>query len=272
MRLERDRRHADAIMKRPCLGDKDNVPDMKYASLLTPYAYKIVVKQMQLSEKVNIDSSEDKVTLIISSGETTVTATSCSCGFVLLYLLPCRHVLAMRKKLGLDVYFTDLVHETWCLAKYNDNSKISLVTPTRVSDDKSSSAPVSIPVSVMQRREVLTQSQKYKTAFVKAQKLAELASEFSMLEYNKRLAILAKLVSCWEQDQDVEVVNFSEEVQGDNDEISRATTVALSDVQEVRGDDAAMTNDSAIKDSVELERDIEESDQDMEVPDQSVEG
>ena len=212
MRLERDRRHADAIMKRPCLGDKDNVPDMKYASLLTPYAYKIVVKQMQLSEKVNIDSSEDKVTLIISSGETTVTATSCSCGFVLLYLLPCRHVLAMRKKLGLDVYFTDLVHETWCLAKYNDNSKISLVTPTRVSDDKSSSAPVSIPVSVMQRREVLTQSQKYKTAFVKAQKLAELASEFSMLEYNKRLAILAKLVSCWEQDQDVEVVNFSEEV------------------------------------------------------------
>ena len=61
-------------------------------------------------------------------------------------------------------------------------------------------------------------------------------------------------------------------MQGDNDEISRATTVALSDVQEVRGDDAAMTNDSAIKDSVELERDIEESDQDMEVPDQSVEG
>jgi hypothetical protein len=59
---------------------------------------------------------------------------------------------------------------------------------------------------------VLSTSQKYKCAFIEAQKLATMASEVSMERYKQRLQVLRDLVGMWEKDKDASVINIVEEV------------------------------------------------------------
>lgn len=168
------------------------------------------MKQLKLCVKIQIDQCKEETTISTLCGEATLTATSCSCDFSILYLLPCRHVFAMRRRLGLEVYFTDLVADRWHLVKYCENTK---PFSSRASNERSFGPGASNSVvSVLPRPVILSQSQKYRSAFVQAQKLAELASEPSTNKYKDRYAVLVKLASLWEQDQDVTVITTGEQV------------------------------------------------------------
>lgn len=70
----------------------------------------------------------------------------------------------------------------------------------------------SISASMHPRPAVLSSNQKYKTAFVEAQKLASLASDVSMAKYQDRMKVLRDLVKLWEEDEDAAVINIAQEV------------------------------------------------------------
>ena len=90
LRQECDSRLSMVLMKRPVVPFPPNSPEVKFSELLTPYAFQIVRKQIELSGKIVIsEECSDVVTLQTSSGVTHVTSTSCTCQFSTMNQLPC---------------------------------------------------------------------------------------------------------------------------------------------------------------------------------------
>ena len=201
LRQERDSRMANVLLKRPSLPFLPESPQARFSRLLTPHAFQVVRKQLDISEAINIAEDGDVVSLQTSSGMAQVTATSCTCQFSAMNELPCRHTFALRSKLNLDLYFEDAVAQRWLLDFYRGSL---------CSDIGDGSHPVS--VTIVPKPAVLTASQKYRAAFDEATKLATLVSEVSMEKYKQRLNVLRDLVRLWEDHQDAGVVNIEDEV------------------------------------------------------------
>ena len=168
--------------------------------MLTPHAFQIVRKQIELSGKIAISEEcydYGVVTLQTSSGVTHVTSTSCTCQFSTMNQLPCRHIFALRTRQDLNLYFEDAVSSRWCLDYYHHHA--SLV-------DDIDTDYQGATVYVQPRQVVMTQSQKYKKAFVEAQKLATLASEVSTVRFTEHLEVLHEFVKLWESGQQAAVI------------------------------------------------------------------
>ena len=163
-------------------------PEVKFSELLTPHAFQIVRKQIELSGKIAISEECNDCGVVIlqtSSGVTHVTSTSCTCQFSTMNQLPCRHIFALRTRQDLNLYFEDAVSSRWCLDYYRHHA--SLV-------DDIDTDYQGATVYVQPRQVVMTQSQKYKKAFVEAQKLATLASEVSTVGFTEHLEVLKLIV------------------------------------------------------------------------------
>ena len=95
----------------------ENSPLKSYAEFVTPYAFKHI--EQQSSVKYNPDSfsviedDDSKFSLSSSEGELTLSETYYQCRFRKSMNLPCRHILSLRKKLGLDLFTPCLVAERW---------------------------------------------------------------------------------------------------------------------------------------------------------------
>lgn len=204
LRQERDSRISNLVMKRPLLAFPMDSPEAKFSRLLTPYSFQFVLKQISLSQKVNLseaDIADVPITLQSSSGLIHVSTTSCTCIFSTMNQLPCRHSFALRSKLSLDMYFEDEIAQRWRMDFYL-NSEVLSHTSTLENENQP------VPVCVVPKPVVLSQSQKYRVAYVEAQKLATLVSEVSMVKYKERINVLRKLVRLWEDDQHATVVNI----------------------------------------------------------------
>ena len=204
LRQERDARITSALMKRPCLTFQPDSCQARFSQFLTPYAFQVVSKQIELSQRIDIPltnelCSESTIMLQTSSGQTCVTSLSCTCNFFAMNQLPCRHVFALRKHLNLDLYFEEAVGQRWQIEFYRS----SVLTGDKLSPVSAFSGPA--PVHVQPRKGVLSVSQRYKVANAEAQKLAVLTSEASMEKYRSRLLILQSLVQIWEQYHEVTV-------------------------------------------------------------------
>ncbi|KAJ8281155.1 hypothetical protein GJAV_G00064170 [Gymnothorax javanicus] len=119
------------------------------------------------------------------------------------------------EKLGLDIYFEDLVAERWRVDFYRIASSRKLHNEDLTEDANSNDAPSNPTIiEAIPRRgcQALSQSQKYKCAFVEAQKLATLCSEVSMARYQQRMTILRNLGTHWEADEDVAIVGLFQRV------------------------------------------------------------
>ena len=80
-------------------------PESEYSKLLTTYASTFVIKQLKLADKVKV-IKEDAENYVVdtSEGEKIVSLTGCGCIFHKSMLLPCRHVFALRTKLGESLF------------------------------------------------------------------------------------------------------------------------------------------------------------------------
>ena len=77
-----------------------DTPEAKYCELLTFYASNFVLKQLSLIEKVKqIQEKEGMYTVQTNDGLKVVSTKDCECIFRQSMKLPCRHILALRKKL-----------------------------------------------------------------------------------------------------------------------------------------------------------------------------
>ena len=179
LRQEREGRVADVTMKTSInTYGKDSV-EAKYQVYLTPYAFKIVEKQIHLARKVTIpDVSErelDQVTLQTSCGLVQTSSTSCNCLFSKTNELPCRHTFALRSKIGNDLFYMDATAKRWTKEYFCCSVKAHVEYADNTQDKI-----VNVPVTIREKPLVLTSFQKYRCAFQEAQKLATLSSEVSI--------------------------------------------------------------------------------------------
>lgn len=115
LRNERDHATLMAIVKKRVIAAPENSPEWQYASLLTPYAFNFVQRQLFLRNKVVVTAatSETQFTVSSSEGRLSVTANSCHCKFWNTMHLPCRHIFTIREKLQLPLYDSMVVSNRW---------------------------------------------------------------------------------------------------------------------------------------------------------------
>jgi len=112
--LRNERNHCTLMaMVKKRIDIKDPV-EIEYSSVLTPYAFHYVSKQLSLRKKVKIVSEYDQECHISSSeGVLKVTVTGCQCAFWNTTGLPCRHIFAVREKKGHSLFTPSLLAERW---------------------------------------------------------------------------------------------------------------------------------------------------------------
>ena len=114
LRNERDHATLMALVKKS-VDLKDEV-EIKYASLLTPYALRFVSRQLSLREKVNVvHESTTDCQVSSSEGILQVTTHQCQYKFWKSTHLPCRHIFAVRERRELSLFAHDIVAERWTL-------------------------------------------------------------------------------------------------------------------------------------------------------------
>lgn len=120
LRTERDHKAVVMFQKMPSHPFADGSPESNYRKLLTSYAFFFIVKQIELSSKVkDIRSEGDSYSINTSSqGEVNVSTISCTCLFHKSMLLPCRHIFAVRNKLGMPLFDAVLASQRWMASYY----------------------------------------------------------------------------------------------------------------------------------------------------------
>lgn len=89
---------------------------------LTPYAYKFVAKQMGLMEKAVLVNDDSNQFLVASSeGSRVVSVNTCQCSSWKSMRLSCRHILAVQRKLGLDLFDNELCDRRWSTDYYRSS-------------------------------------------------------------------------------------------------------------------------------------------------------
>lgn len=116
LRNERDHITLLSLVKKVIISE--NSPLKSYAEILTLYAFKHIEQQSSItynSEKFSV-IEDSKFVISSSEGELSVSESYCQCKFWKSMNLPCRHILSLRKILGLDLFALSLVAERWTKA------------------------------------------------------------------------------------------------------------------------------------------------------------
>ena len=107
LRTERDHKAAESFHKIAVIVHPEGSAEARYIQLLTTYASTLVLKQINLADKVKpFIMVGEGYTVDTNEGVKIVKANCCSCCFNLSMKLPCRHIIALRKYLGMDMFLT----------------------------------------------------------------------------------------------------------------------------------------------------------------------
>ena len=125
LRSERDQKAALTVQKVPVTFHDATDVSLDYMKYLTPYAYQFVSKQLSFKDKVNLpEPTEDTFSVVSSEGEIKVTPTTCTCSSWLSMKLPCRHILAVRSRLNLNVFDELLCDKRWSAEYYRASQRV----------------------------------------------------------------------------------------------------------------------------------------------------
>ena len=194
LRVERDHKVICFFRKVPAAIYSVDSAEQKYMDLLMPYALNYVLKQIELASKVKLLDRNGTTIVESSEGPLCVTAEDCQCSFWKTMQLPCRHILAFRTQHSSSLYSSSLCAVWWTQMYYKSSHK---VFDCSVDAD----TPLECNISTLDKpstRNVLSQHEKYRKAYQVSQKLASLASESAMREYQQRLKTLEDVVHIWE--------------------------------------------------------------------------
>ena len=131
LRTERDHRAAVMFQKVKVHTFPLDSPESEYKKLLTSYASPKVIKQVELASKVEaIKEVGDQYSVEISEGPKFVSPDDCECMFRKSMLLSCRHIFALRSKLGQSLDESDLCSKRWTSLYYRSTQRwFSRVNP-----------------------------------------------------------------------------------------------------------------------------------------------
>ena len=202
LRTERDHKAALLFQKVKVTPYREDSPQCMYSRLLTSYAATFVHKQLDMASKVSSITEENGIHIVnTSEGRKHVTESSCECLFFNSMLLPCRHIFALRSKLGLSLYDSDLCNVRWTTAYYRSTH--------RIFSSFSADCGVALTSSKQQRR-VLSQHQKFRKASILASELATIASYASKAHFDRRLRLLKELIDYWKNGEEVGLTELTE--------------------------------------------------------------
>jgi len=200
LHIERDHRAIILFQKIPSQPFPKGSVKYQYMQVVTPFALSYVVKQIDLAGKVKFKSNVGDIYECESTSKVKVAASSedCNCSFRKAMHLPCKHIFAVCQKADLPLFQPTLCAERWTL-EYYKSSQLILQDQNEqdVYDDDRDAFQISM--LTQPKRAVLSQHEKFRKANSIAQKLATLASEVSMKEFNSRLACLEEVTKIWER-------------------------------------------------------------------------
>ena len=99
-------------------------PHEKYFNLLTTYASKYVLNQLELRFKTgDLTKNGDKFK-VNNDHHWIVDKNSCNCVFRLSMKLPCRHIFKVREELGVSLYDESLCNKRWTRNFYYGTQRV----------------------------------------------------------------------------------------------------------------------------------------------------
>ena len=187
--------------------------EIMFAELVTPYAFKFIQKEKDVSLKVSyqvIPSSEGyDFKLVGHKGSYLCSKQSCTCNYVKKLSLPCHHIFYLRRYLNVSLYDEAIVNERWTKQNYMTTSK------SRCNEDQMH-VPVSDSCSVtflkdekMSDNVTLSQGQKFKKMRSLYTEVISLACEGGMVVFNSRFKELQNLLQRWRNKEDIPVLSKS---------------------------------------------------------------
>jgi zinc finger SWIM domain-containing protein 3 len=207
LRSERDHKAAVNFQKVKVQNFGIGSPEYQYSQLLTSYASSYVSRQLNLVHKVKeITASEDGTlyTVETSGGVKNVSLHDCDCLFSKSMLLPCRHIFALRRKLGTPLFDESLCNIRWTSKYYRENQRMFLDVSWSSSDS------VQVTQATSKPSRVLSQHQKYRKAIVLTSDLASILSEASGIHYDRRTALLKELIVYWKNGEEVALTEIDD--------------------------------------------------------------
>ena len=199
LQTERNHRAISLFQKVPVKPFSLDSIEHHYMDILTPYALSFVVCQIELADKVKIKSEVEGSFEMESTTQCSVTATcfECNCSFRKTMQLPCRNIFAIRRRCEIPMFDPNLCAVRWTVQYYKSSNRVLCDNDCLINNgDVESSVDISVvhPIS----KPILSQQEKYRKAFHVSQKLASLASEAPMREFNEKLRCLEEIARIWE--------------------------------------------------------------------------
>ena len=205
LQTERDQKAANVLLKTPIGVEMAIRP---FAEWLTPFAFGHVQRQYILSKKVTklaINADNTAATIKTTNGNVEATLTSCECSFFTVMQLPCRHTLALRSNLQLELCNINSCHVRWTKQFYLSGHRIA----AEIDHD----CPSDVLVKVTRTSPITSSHQKYREAFAIGQKIASCISELGMREYTHVIRELKKVQRLLEEGEKFSVVRMDEDGQ-----------------------------------------------------------
>ena len=211
LRQERDHRATTIFQKRPVDLHNFGQTELQFYKRYTPYAFKLVKKQLDLQSRVSAISQLPcgSFTVTTNNGTYSLNSTSCECGFSTSTKLPCRHVLALRSSLGLPLCSDEFPDKRWTKTCYLKSHRVFLANGSAYKGNLNDESFEEIESVTVQNptpaRKILSAHEKYRKVFFVAQKIAGVASEASGSQFHERLLCLKNLLGAWENGEEVEL-------------------------------------------------------------------
>ena len=205
LNTERDQRAARVHLKIP-IGVEE--PIKQFAEYLTPFAFGHVKGQYLLMSKTTIAAihESNSATFKSSSGNIEVTPTSCQCSFFTIMQLPCRHILALRSNLQLELCDINSCHIRWTTQYYLSGHRVTVETDYNCHHHD-------INIKETRTAPITTSHQKYREAFAIGQKVASCVSELGMREYCQVITELKKIQKLLQEGEMFSVVEMDKDGQ-----------------------------------------------------------
>lgn len=195
------------LQKRQVTSSTDEA-HVRFSGHLTPYAFKHVERQLHLSTSATVKCVDGEMVQVVANHKLYHASVSdCSCGFRTAMLLPCCHIFTARHHFGLDKYDESLCSDRWSADTYARS--VTMVLHHEQQE--------TLHVEKKADGRILSSHQKFKKASVISAKLATLASEGSMAEFQKKTELLEDLLSNWMNGYDVQLLSCKSSEAGSAD-------------------------------------------------------
>ena len=144
----------------------------------------------------------DQYSVKTSEGTKLVSPEDCECMFRKSMLLPCRHMFALRSKLGRPLYDSDLCDKRWTSTYYRSTQRLFSST--------THNPELLVTESSYKGRRKLSQHENFRKAVVLTSELASIASTASNVHFQRRMTLLKNLIDHWKLGEEVGLKEIDE--------------------------------------------------------------